>query len=305
LEAKIFSRLLFNVPLWLSNFNQLPGAFLLTIYLPVLSSLVLLSPEKVRDCVGIKDMLNLLRDICSYKTNLTDGELNRFTNGNVALVADYGLSSLEVIQVESIILAMIFNIIVAGTSPTDFSLFMRFLTVNLEALGTASTTNKCENGNGYRDDGWEHRLNLKMCILLLFLMQIRPVVNGLFESFAYACGGVQGGAGWILCALVNSVDDEIRSLGIRCLASYLDVTARGADSALSIGSLSMHTGAIPITEKGSDMASTVLRASSRITLMAKGLTSLGPNSGSFHLPPSKLTARVVFKVIKNFATLQL
>jgi hypothetical protein len=297
LEAKIFSRLLFNVPLWLGNFNQLPGVFLHTIYLPVLSSLVVLSPEKVRDCVGIKDMVNVLKEICSSKTHLTDGELNRFMDGDLTLVSEYGLSSLEILHVESIILAMVFNVVVAGTSPPDFSLFIRFLTVNLESLGTGSAMNGCDVVKDCGDDEVKHRLNVKMCTLLLFLMQIRPVVNGLFESFAYACGGVQGGAGWILCALVNSLDDEIRSWGIRCLAAYLDVSARGADSALSIGSPSMHTTAIPMTEKGNDMTSTVLRASSRISLMAKGLTSLGPHNGSYHLTPSKLTARVVFKVI--------
>jgi hypothetical protein len=129
---------------------------------------------------------------------------------------------------------------------------------------------------------------------LLLLLQLRPIVPGLFESFAHCCGGVQGGASWILKALVDSPDDLTRSLGIRSIAAYLDVTSRGADLPLSLGSLLQASSSS--SDVTHDVSSTVRRASTRISQLAKGLASSGTNVRSAGFPSSKLTSRVVFKV---------
>src|SRR3569623_456263 len=54
LETKVFSRLLFNIPLWFGNGHE---DALRGLLLPVLSSITRAAPEKVRDCVGIRDMV--------------------------------------------------------------------------------------------------------------------------------------------------------------------------------------------------------------------------------------------------------
>ena len=61
LETKVFSRLLFNIPLWCSGTDRCLSASLDITLLPVLSSIAKANPKKVRDCVGIKDMVFLLK----------------------------------------------------------------------------------------------------------------------------------------------------------------------------------------------------------------------------------------------------
>ena len=131
-------------------------------------------------------------------------------------------------------------------------------------------------------------------LLLLFWLRVRPVIPGLYESFAHTCGGVQGGVSWILIAMINSFDDSIRSLGVRCVAAYLDVTSRGADAPLSLGSL-LQPAPSDHGNTAADMSFTVRRAATiRFNRLAQGLASMGPRA--VVLAPSKLTARVVFKV---------
>jgi len=70
LETKVFSRLLFNIPLWFEGRAQDAGVPLYRYLLPVLSSIVQKDPVKVRDCVGATDMIWLMRDIVEMKVSL-------------------------------------------------------------------------------------------------------------------------------------------------------------------------------------------------------------------------------------------
>lgn len=296
LESKIYSRILFNVPLWLGGFNQIPGASLHTILLPMLSSLTRMNPDKVRDCVGAKEMVNALKEYSAgvQRTSSLEQEIDRYVDENGdASTPNLPLTVVERRQASNIMLGIIFRVVASGTSQRDLSPFLHLISFNLEA---DKIVDQRVNEVSLVSSAVEERLCLTVnsCSILLLLMQIRPSVTGLFESFAHSCGGVQGGASWILTALVNSVDDRIRSLGIRCLATYLDLTFRGADLPLSLSSLLQPSGSN--TEMGKDVTSTVRRASTRFTQIAKGLAAVGPNSRSVVLPPSKLTARVVFKV---------
>jgi hypothetical protein len=65
LETKVFARLLFNIPLWFTGTNRNLGVSLDITLLPVLSKIARKNPDKVRDCVGIKDMIFLLKDYVS------------------------------------------------------------------------------------------------------------------------------------------------------------------------------------------------------------------------------------------------
>ena len=70
----------------------------------------------------------------------------------------------------------------------------------------------------------------KACTVLLFLMQSRPPVPHLYKSFEDYFDTEDAVASWILCCMVNSFDDFVRSLGIRCLTSFLQVVALSASS---------------------------------------------------------------------------
>ena len=302
LETKVFSRLLFNIPLWLGNFQQIPGIGLHVTLLPLLSSLTKLNPEKVRDCVGTIDMVHLLQE---YNADF-DGQqaysdrfaLDRFTKNDLEeLSAERSLSNIERRHATYLLLAMIFNVLAKGTTPADLSPVLNLISHNLESEWEQFLL-RGEKSN-FSSAGPQTRMVTYACTVLHFLLQIRPCVSGLFESLAHCCGGAQNVAGWILCSLVNAHNDEIRGLGIRCLASYLDVVSRGADSPLSLGT-SLYPSPPPaqMPQPSVDMSSMVRRSSSRFSQIAKGLASMSPAGvRSVVIPPSRLTAKVVYKLL--------
>ena len=67
LETKVFSRLLFNTPLWFSGVNSKLCVCLDLTLLPVLSALARANPDKVRDCVGIKDAVFLIKSYVDFE----------------------------------------------------------------------------------------------------------------------------------------------------------------------------------------------------------------------------------------------
>ena len=67
LETKVFSRLLFNTPLWFSGVNSKLCVCLDLTLLPVLSALAKANPDKVRDCVGIKDAVFLIKSYVDFE----------------------------------------------------------------------------------------------------------------------------------------------------------------------------------------------------------------------------------------------
>ena len=62
LETIIFSRLLFNFHLWFTAPSRAHGVALYGTLLPVLSSISKTSPGKVRDCVGVRPIVDQLRE---------------------------------------------------------------------------------------------------------------------------------------------------------------------------------------------------------------------------------------------------
>jgi hypothetical protein len=65
LETKVFSQLLFNLPLWFGGLG--PGVSLYPALIPALSSVTKNNPEKVRDCVGIKDMIRIMKELVEFQ----------------------------------------------------------------------------------------------------------------------------------------------------------------------------------------------------------------------------------------------
>jgi Domain of unknown function (DUF4704) len=297
LETKVYSRILFNMPLWLGSFSQIPGAALHTVLLPVLSSLAHLNPEKVRDCVGIKDMIIVLKEYNAFPSStdpLNDSNVDRFiSNLDESTVLRHSLTPIERRRGSNILLGMIFGVLSSGVTPLNLVAFLDLASLQFDAeVDTSQSDTK--SVLSVNDSSERRVLTVGVCTLLLLLLQLRPVVDGLYESFAHVCGGVQSGASWILMTMINAADDEIRSIGIRCLAAYLGVTNCGADMPLALGSSMKPSGSNP--DMGHDVSSTVRRASTRITQIAKGFTSHTPSYRPVSLHSSKLTARVVFKV---------
>eukprot|EP00957_Ditylum_brightwellii_P107766 8221486-Ditylum_brightwellii.AAC.1 len=62
LETKVFSRLLINIPLWLGKVANTPGVALHAALLPALSAAAKLTPNKVRACISVKELVELLKE---------------------------------------------------------------------------------------------------------------------------------------------------------------------------------------------------------------------------------------------------
>lgn len=268
LETKIFSRLVFNPSLWFDQ--RIENSSLMTVYLPVLSSLARQCPERVRDCIRIRDLVQLLVHLTQSAQEF---------QGQQKCSAP-------------IILGILFTVMQSGTSPANFSPFLNFLSVKLGVLGS--------NSNGSHSSGRE--ILIGACTVLVFLLQLRPVVPNLFASFAHCCGSVQDGAAWILCAMVNVEDDEIRALGIRAISAYLEITSSGPDATLALGNAADQNGEpIEQTNSSAEPTSHTLRSSTRLSQrIAEGLAAMGPGARAIGLMQAKLTARVVYKLLWHF-----
>jgi hypothetical protein len=120
-----------------------------------------------------------------------------------------------------ILFGMIFEILGAGTFPRDLSPFLNLMSFCLDSEWDESSQEFGGKAQILRTGIRQERylVAVKGCTVLLLLLQIKPVVPNLFESFAHCCGSVEGAAGWILCAVVNSFDDTLRALGVRCVVA--------------------------------------------------------------------------------------
>jgi hypothetical protein len=277
LETKVYTRLVFNFSLWIGNLYQdsnanISGSAMALVFLPILAALTKQNPEKARDCIGVAEMVQALKNCLSPSCNVSR---NRFEEAMPEKIDSEGqqLTDVERTHCGNMLLGMIFYVLSAGTNLRDVSAFVHFLAHCLDDL----TESRQETGPNV--------LTISAAKVLLLLLQIRPAVPNLCESFAEACGGLQGAASWILTSMIYSVHDEIRSIGVRCLGDYLDQTSRGVDTVL----------AIPLMIQSTKSSSDLGRSSNRLSSLAKGIATIGPSTRT-PLQPSKFTTRVIFKV---------
>lgn len=207
-----------------------------------------------------------------------------------------------------VVLGMLFQVLGLGATQEGLSQFLHLISCYLEAEWEQASKEvsaglQAANRSGVREE--RYIFTVKASTILLLLLQTRPPIPNLYESFAASCGGIQGGAAWLLSALVNSHCDQIRSIGVRCVVSYIERTSRSLDSPLSLDR--------PITSdleksKGSGMDARTLQANTLslisnvgqgalISNVARGLAAIGPSVRSALLTPSKLTPRVVYKLL--------
>eukprot|EP00980_Cylindrotheca_fusiformis_P005609 scaffold1184_cov132-Cylindrotheca_fusiformis.AAC.30 len=311
LETKIFSRVLYSMPLWFGGGSEL-GISLYANLLPLLSSTNSKNPEKVRDCVGVKDMLNCAKDLIEVKGDAT------LPRGSLLYQQEYDgsnkirtkLSIEERRHAVDIYLGMVFQTIAAGSNSDGVSQFLHMISYYLELEWNAASqeqemsqhSERIER-SGVRQE--RYLFTRKACTVLLFLLQISPSVPGLYEDFAATAGSVQDGAAWILSAIVNSFCDEIRSIGVRMIVTYVERTSRNPDLPLALEK-PVNTqqdrmnraldGRASIQENTMSLISNVGHGLLS-TNVGKGLAAIGPSVRSRLLSQSKLTARVVYKLL--------
>ena len=130
----------------------------------------------------------------------------------------------------------------------------------------------------------------KACAVVLFLLQYRPMIPQLLESFEICCGNADGVSSWILCCMVNSFDDTVRALGIRLLTAYMG----GLTSASSKASI---TDTFPINLPD---ATSVPAKNSKMSTLAKSVTKLGTGFGvlgNASETSTKMNVKVVHKLL--------
>jgi hypothetical protein len=213
------------------------------------------------------------------------------------------LTILERRHIVDVLGGMIFEVLGSGPTQDCLAHFLHFLSNYLE-LEWEEASVEVQAGalevvrRGVRQE--RYLFSVKACTVVLFLLQARPVIPHLYEHFSLCCGSVQGGAGWILSAMVNSFDDQIRSLGVRCIVAYVERTARNSDSPLSLErpmtldleKANSRTIAANTLSMISNVGQGVL-----ISNMGRGLAAIGPSVRSAVLSQSKLSARVVYKLL--------
>ena len=199
----------------------------------------------------------------------------------------------------------------SGALPDQLQPLLNYISYNVDIEWEQSSQDtKSASGSVSRAGSRHERYlaNVKASTVLLCLLQVRPEVSGLIDSMSKCCGGELGAAGWLLCCLVNTYDDEMRSIGLRCFSAYLDRVAPGDDAMLTMVSpdqsalASEHS-----TESSSNhmlpftsprvLSST--RLSNTISNVGKGLTAAIGNSAAFSqmLPASKVSVKVVYKLL--------
>lgn len=227
------------------------------------------------------------------------GQRNSFHTKNSA-------TFFELQNILDILLGMIFQVFSTGPTKEDLAHFLQLLSYYLETEWEKSTKDVAEGGEKPRTGTRQERYNfaLKGCLTFFFLLQVRPSIPNFYETFADICGSVQAGAAWILSSIVNSYCDKIRSLGVRCIVCYVERTSKSPDLPLELdrstttseSDRSRTLESRSIQENAFSLISNVGQGLLN-TNMAKNLASMGPSARSKQLSLTKLTARVVYKLM--------
>lgn len=328
LETRVFSRLLFNVPLWFGTSG--PGIALWQSHLPVLLNIVRRNPEKVAVCVGARDLISLMKNLVEQEVSIakisvvgndtmiahfdfSQGDTNEATDRPLFSRASKGLADLRTfLSIQErhycidVLLTMLFQIFLVRSTREDMTSLVALLSKYLEYEWEQASNEISEGVVNIERSVKRHERYLfsRKCstVFLCWLVQTNSCSRQLLNNFACACGSVHGGAAWILSSMVNSYCDYIRGIGVRCIVAYVHATSRSPDQALSLGKSSATS---------SDLRSGDARKLQENTLslisnvgqglfnsnVGKGLGSIGPTGRSKTSSLSKLTPRVVFKLL--------
>ena len=220
LRMKILSRLIFNVDLWFGGVNDAPGIAFHSVFLPTLSVIAKLESSLLTDTIRISSFINLIRELTIISTHEdhTDNQCFDEVSRQTKLTAS------ERNHLVDISLGIIFSILCVKVTSKQLSPLLQFISFNLdsewEANNDRGISSKYSNGTQtLRFDA-----TVKACALLTILLQFRPVIPGLFDSLNVCLGDI---VSWLLCCLVNSHDDKVRSNGIKCFVALYDTLLTG------------------------------------------------------------------------------
>ena len=128
---------------------------------------------------------------------------------------------------------MVATILQSGTTPAQLSALVNYISFNADyeweqgsRQSHAGIDPNIREGTRYE----RHQANTIASTVLSVLLKARPINLDLISSLASCCGGPQAVLSWILSTLVNTFDDEMRSVGIRCLVDYMDSIVSKADA---------------------------------------------------------------------------
>jgi hypothetical protein len=129
------------------------------------------------------------------------------------------LSTAEETFVVDVLLGMVAMMLTQRSPSQSLCPLLTFITYNLDLeWESASAGFKSDNDQFFRRSN-RYLSTVKAVCILFFILQKSPRVPLLIESLADIFDN--GTSSWILCCLVNSYDDSVRGLGIKCLAAYL------------------------------------------------------------------------------------
>ena len=207
-------------------------------------------------------------------------------------------------HIVDILFGMVAHVLVSGTTMDQVSPLLNFIAdssdYEWEQASLQSSKGRDPNRRvGSRQE--RHIANVRAVSVLFYLLHGRPHDANLFGSFVAHCGGMYSAAGWILCCLVNSFDDEIRSFGVRCLADFLEIAAPETDVNVSAEKKDNVRDGVPPTTTGAyRVTHTAKRLSTTISNVGKGLVAIGTGQGLNTILPSSskpIVTNVVYKLL--------
>lgn len=222
LEMTVFSRILFNMSLLLGGVATSRGGSFPIVMLPILSEIATMNPDKVRDCIDFAEVF----DIVNQYSNMYDEPSSE---------DQLAISTTDECFVVDVLLGMVVTMLTQRCPSSALFALLTFITHNLdlewEDVSACIKNNDADRTIGRRN---RHLSTVKAVAVLFFLLQKSPRVPSLYDSLAEIFEN-DGTSSWLLCSLVNSFDDTIRGLGIKCLSAYLNSlqTADKIDSAMT------------------------------------------------------------------------
>ena len=300
LESKIYSRILFNTNIWIADLKGLPGVSLLVLYLPMMSSVATRNPDKVRDLVGMERFLALLVEFLSSANfdnpeNSDDERKDRFCDPTT-----YGcggeLTRKEIFHATRLLLGILFEILSGGATVEDMKHFVHFLSKHLESVYFQKAPPSPEPAFTESD-----LLLISPVVVLMLLLEVRPVVPGLLDNFAEACGSVSSAVAFVLRSMVLHKNDAVRSCGVRTVVAIVDVTGETPDSILRVPNSKVVEENTTKPSLLRESSSSMFLAPTRVAEMAKGFV---PRQRSESKSVPKVHASTVMKLMWHFLKTQ-
>lgn len=239
----------------------------------------MMNPDKIRDCVGTGELFDAVNEYssCGSEEIAQDAEDEDLFRDSIS--SDSALDTAEQCFVVDTLLGMIALMLSQRCRTEDLVPLLTYITHNLDLEWEANSADtKSDVGDRSVKHSNQYLSTVKAVSILFFLLQKSNVPPNLIEALADTFENGSCVASWMLCCLVNSFDDTIRGLGIKCLAAYLrtatpTATANGDVSSQKL-SKTVKRGLEVISQNANNMLSSVLSGRVNIKIIYKLLWHL-------------------------------